>query len=184
MERAHRGSAAEMSHDNAALGDVSRELRQLARDVFVGESVKAVAADALLVEPLGQRVAVGDLWMAPMEGGVEAGDLGELRLPLQQGSDRAEIVRLMERRQPWQGLKPLDHSIVDKDRRAVVWTAMHHAVANRDGQASDLGAQELNDLAERGRHVGGLGRRPGLVDENFTFCVLGSEPWLDANPLD
>src|SRR5262249_6548357 len=184
MERAHRGSAAEMSHDNAALGDVRRELRQLARDVFVGESVKAVAADALLVEPLGQRVAVGDLWMAAMEGGVEAGDLGELRLPLQQGSDGAEIVRLMEWRKRRKSLESLDHGCVDQNRRTVIRTAMHHAVSDRDGQASDLGAQELNDLAERGRHVGGLGRRPGLVDENFAFCVLGSEPWLDANPLD
>ena len=61
MDRAHRGAATEMGDDHAALRNVRRQLRQLARDVFVRQPVEAVAADAFLVEALRQRVAVGDL---------------------------------------------------------------------------------------------------------------------------
>ena len=75
MDRAHGGAAAEMGDDHAALGNVGRHLRQPARDVFVGQAVKAVAAHALLVEAARERVAVGNLGMAAVEGGVEAGDL-------------------------------------------------------------------------------------------------------------
>ena len=64
--------------------------------------MKAVAAHALCIERLGDRVAVGDLGMAAVERGVEAGDLQQLRLARPDRPDRCEIVRLVqwsERRQ-------------------------------------------------------------------------------------
>ena len=61
---------------------------------------------------------------------------------------------------------------------------MHHAMTDRDGQASDLCAQELHDLAERRRHVARLRSRPGLVDEDVTLRALGDEVRLDADALD
>ena len=109
--------------------------------------MEAVTADAFLVELLWQRVAVGDFGMAAVKGRVEAGDLRKLRLSLQQGADGAEIVRLMERRERREGLKPLDNGIVDEDRGAVVGAAMNHAMTDGDGQASDLCAQKLHHLA-------------------------------------
>ena len=105
VDGAHGGAAAEMGDDHAALRNVGRQLRQPARDVFVGQPVKAVAADAFLVEALGQRVAVGNFGMAAMKCRVEAGDLRKLRLSLQQSADGAEIVRLMERRERREGLQ-------------------------------------------------------------------------------
>ena len=109
--------------------------------------MKAVAAHAFLVEALWQRVTVGNFGMAAVKCRVEAGDLRKLRLSLQQSADGAEIVRLMERRKGRKGLKPIDNGIVDEDRRAVVGAAMHHAMTDRDRQASDLCAQELHHLA-------------------------------------
>ena len=61
---------------------------------------------------------------------------------------------------------------------------MHDAMADRNRQGSDLGTQELHDLAERRRDVGDVGPRPGLVDEDFTLCALGDQVRMDADALD
>ena len=114
------------------LRNVRRHLRQPARDVLVRQPVKSVAAHAFLVEALWQRVAVGNFGMAAMKRRVEAGDLRKLRLSLQQRADRAEIVRLMERRERRESLKPLEHNIVDESRLAEVRAAMHYTMTHRD----------------------------------------------------
>jgi hypothetical protein len=98
--------------------------------------VKSVAADPILIELLSQRVAVGDLGVAAMEGRVEA-------LSARMGP------RLFGW---WRGaggesLEPLDHGVVDEDRSAVVRSAMHDPMSDGGGKASDLGTQELHDLA-------------------------------------
>jgi hypothetical protein len=61
------------------LSDVGRDLGQARRDVFIGEAVKAVAADALSMEMLRDRVIIGDGGVLAMEGGIEARDLGQPR---------------------------------------------------------------------------------------------------------
>ena len=85
-----------MGHDHAALCNVGRQFRQPARDIFVGQPVETVTADAFLVEPFGQSVAVGDFGMAAMKRRIEASDLRKLRLPLPKRANGAEIVRLVE----------------------------------------------------------------------------------------
>ena len=68
-----------MGHDDPFLRDVGRDLRQASRDVFVGEAVKAVAADALGMEMLGDGVVIGDGGVLAMERRVEARDLRQPR---------------------------------------------------------------------------------------------------------
>jgi ribosomal protein S28E/S33 len=41
-----------------------------------------------------------------VEGGIEAGDLRQVRLHLLHGADRGEVVRLMQRRQRHEGFQP------------------------------------------------------------------------------
>ena len=82
VDGAHGRAAAEMGHDHAALCNVRRQFRQPARDIFVGQPVETVTADAFLVEAFGQSVAVGNFGMAAMKRRIEAGDLRKLRLPL------------------------------------------------------------------------------------------------------
>ncbi len=94
-----------MSHDDAALGKVRRFLLEARSDVFVRQPVKAVAAHAIGIILVGQRIAVRDLGMAAMEGGIEAGHLQELRLTLHDGADRTHVVRLMQRRQRSEGFE-------------------------------------------------------------------------------
>ena len=88
-----------MGDDDAAAGDLGRHLGQALGDVFVGEAVEAVAADALVVERARQGVAVGVRGVAAVEGGVEAGDLRHVRVDLHREADRREVVRLVQRRQ-------------------------------------------------------------------------------------
>src|SRR5262245_22157245 len=122
--------------------------------------------------------------MAAVKGSVEAGDLGKLRLSLHQRADWPEIVRLVEGCERAEGLKALDHGGVDQNRSAVVRAAVHHAMANGDGQRSNLGAEKLHDLAQGRGHVGHLGGRPGLVDEDIALGALDDEVRPDADPLD
>ena len=74
-EGAHGGAATEMRNNDAALGNFGRDLAEPPRDVLVGKAVKSVAAHPLLIEGLGDRIAVGHLGMASMKSGVEAGNL-------------------------------------------------------------------------------------------------------------
>ena len=68
-----------MGDDHPAVRDLRRDARQAIGDVFVGQAVKAVAAHALGIEALRDRVVVRDRAMAAMKGGVEAGDLRQVR---------------------------------------------------------------------------------------------------------
>jgi hypothetical protein len=61
-----------MRDDNAAIGDFGRPLRQYRSNVFVGETVKAVAPDAFLIERIGQGEGLLDLRRGAVKGGIEA----------------------------------------------------------------------------------------------------------------
>ena len=86
-----------MCDDHAAAGDVQRDLAESLGDIFVGQAVKAVATDAFCVEPLRNRIVVGDRAVAAMKGGVEAGNLGQAWKTGEQRTNRRKVVRLMKR---------------------------------------------------------------------------------------
>ena len=69
-----------MSHDDALPAAISGATcgRRLAM-IFVGQAVESVAAHALRVEPLRDRIMIGDRAVAAVERGVEAGDLRQVR---------------------------------------------------------------------------------------------------------
>ena len=54
--------------------------------------MEAVAAYAVLIELLRKCVAVRDFRVAAMEGGIETGNLNQLRLSLPQRADRARLL--------------------------------------------------------------------------------------------
>jgi hypothetical protein len=146
--------------------------------------MEAVAANALLIELLRKRVVVREFRVPAMEGGIEAGDLRQLRLSLPQRADRAEVVGLVEWSQRREGLKPLERDIVDQNWLAVIRPAMNHAMADRSRQGSDLGAKELDDLAQGCGHIRRVSSGPGFVDKSFALHGLGREVGMDANALD
>ncbi len=99
MHRAQAGTAAEMGDQGAAAGQVAIALAQGDRLVLIGQSVKTVAAQATLPGIVGQRQHLLDHRHALVEGGVEAGDLGHLRVRGKQRIDRFERERLVQRRE-------------------------------------------------------------------------------------
>ena len=85
---------------------------------------------ALLMQPAGYGVVVRDLVVIAVKGRVEAGDLGQSRKFGKQGSDRRQIVGLMQRCKCRQPLETRDHTVVDQYGAVVVGTAMDDPMAN------------------------------------------------------
>ena len=113
-----------------------RDLAQASGDVLVGEAVESVATHPLGIERLGNRKAIGDLRMASVEGRIEAGNLQQVRLPLQDRADWAKIVGLVQRSERNEAFEPIDDRIADDGRLAVVRSAVHDAMADRGRQLS------------------------------------------------
>ena len=84
-----------------------------------------------------------------------------------------EIIGLMERSEADEVLEPFDYGVVDEHRLAVIRAAMHHPMADRRRQCSDLGAEKRDDLAKAAgrRHLA-----PGqsLIDQNLAATALGA----------
>ena len=92
--------------------------------------MKSVTANSLLVQPARYGVVVRDRVVAAVKGRVEAGDLRQSRKFGEQGSDRRQIVGLMQRRKCRQPLKARDHAMIDQYGAIVVGTAMDDAMAD------------------------------------------------------
>jgi hypothetical protein len=131
MERAHGGTAAEMSDNDTASCNFGRNLGQGFCNVFVGQPVKAVAAHAFVVKATGDRVVVGQSVVIAVKRGIEAGDLRKAWKIFQERADRRQVVRLMQRRQRCITLQPAHHVMVDQHRPVVVGTAVDHPMSNR-----------------------------------------------------
>ena len=67
-----------------------------------------------------------------MEGGIEEGDLRQVGPQLEDGSNRREAARLVQRREGCQLLQRLHHLAGQPDRRGEVSPAMHYPVTDRD----------------------------------------------------
>jgi hypothetical protein len=71
-----------------------------------------------------------------MKGRVEAGYLQELRLACPDGSDRGQVVGLMQRSERGKGVQPLEDHIVNDDGLAVLGAAVHDAMTDRRRQVA------------------------------------------------
>ena len=188
VDRAHAGAAAEMGDHDPALGDLRRDLGQHARDVLVGQAVEAVAADALVVEPAGQGEPVGELGMAAVERGVEAGDLRQLGLDRGDRADRrrgcAAGAAAPAGRAPRAWRAP-PASIAH--RRRVVDAAVHHAVADRRAARSSPSCSRSQPPSTRNELSVAAGRdRPASARSTSAapVGVLGDEARRGADALD
>ena len=174
-----------MGDDDAAGGDLRRDLGQAVGDVLVAEAVEAVAADALVVEGARQRVAVGVGRMVAVEGGVEAGDLRHLRgrSPSRGGSARgcsagaaaratgsARAGRGWPRRSAPDGRTP-----GRRGRRGGRWREARSLRASRARRGS------RRSPSGRSWH---LGRLVAAVDERGAGAVGGAQARPDADAVD
>ena len=127
---AHGSAASKMRHDHPAPGDFGCNARQGLCDILIGKTMKSVTANSLLVQPAGYGVVVRDLVVAAVKGRVKAGDLRQSRKFGKQGSDRRQIVGLMQRCKCRQPLKTRDHAMIDQYGAIVVGTTMDDAMAD------------------------------------------------------
>ena len=88
-----------MRHDNAAIGDFGRVLRQYRGYVFVGQAVKTVTPYAFLVKRVGQCEGLLDLRRSAVKSGIEARYLRQVGIEGHRHLDRREIVRLVKGRE-------------------------------------------------------------------------------------
>ena len=146
--------------------------------------MKAVAADALGMEALGNRVVVGDGGVLPMERGVEAGNLGQPRPVDHDRPDGLQIMRLMERRERDVALQAVENLLRHENGLIEVRAAMHDAVADCDRMDVKLVAQPRARRMQRGRNVGHCFRGIRSLDQNLAFGRLRGQVRLCSDTFD
>src|SRR5262249_49506892 len=95
----YTGSAAEVRDDDATVGDFRRDPRENGGDVFVGQTVKAIALNTGATDFARERDQLRDGGLAAMKTGIEAGYLRHTRHSMRDCVDRGEVIRLVQRRQ-------------------------------------------------------------------------------------
>src|SRR3546814_543414 len=76
--RAQARAVSEMRRDHPPIGKRPVDGSQLPGDIFVGQSMKSIAADSLLMQRAGEREPRGDLGLVVVKRGIETGDLGKV----------------------------------------------------------------------------------------------------------
>ena len=131
--------------------------------------MKAIAADALGIEMLGDGVMIGDGAVLAMERRVEARDLRQPRPVDHDRPDGRQIVRLMQRRERDVALEAVQHVFRHKNGLIEFRAAMHDAMADRDRMDVKLVAQPRARRVQRCRNVRHGFIRVGSLDQNLPF---------------
>ena len=80
------------------------------------------------------------------------------------GADGREIVRLMQRRQRHESRKLLQGLGRDQQRRGILRTTVHHAMADpHQLRADEAGTQERGDILQCLRVIADFRRAPSLI---------------------
>ena len=137
LHGAQAGAAAQVGDDGTAARGVAMALGQCQRHEFVGQAVKAVAAQAALPGVPGQGQHFFHIGQRVVKGRVEAGYLREIRQVLQQRADGFERERLVQWRQRYVAAQVFEHARIHAHRVGILGAAMHHAVRHgRDAVAA------------------------------------------------
>ena len=138
------------------------------------------------MESIASYAAVGDrpreckclchLGLGTVECGVEASDLRQLRRASQQGADRRQVVRLMQRCERNVLVQRRQHRRVDANRSAVLEPAVNDAVSNScQALLAELRAQEGDQMIERAIVPKLDAVAPGLLAQGLPVPILGDE---------
>jgi hypothetical protein len=132
VDGAQRGADAEVAGDDLQLAERALEyFGRLQRNVAVRGAVEAVAADAiLLVKVVGQAVEVGVGRQGLVEGGVEDGDMRQVRELLHGLADAVHIDRVVQWRKNRKGFDIGDDRRRDDHCAGELAAAMDDAVAD------------------------------------------------------
>src|SRR5208282_3802801 len=147
---AHAGTVAKMQHDNPAGGGFLVVGGQSLGDVLVGEPVESVASYAAVGDRPRECKCLCLLGLGTVECGVEASNLRQLRGAFQEGPDRRQVVRLVQRCERNVFRQRREHRRVDANRSAVLEPAVNDAMSNSyQALFAELRAQEGDQMIER-----------------------------------
>jgi hypothetical protein len=138
-------------------------------DVFIREAVKSVAADALGMEMLRDRIVIGDGWVLAMEGRIEARDLGQPWPVHHDRPDRRQIVRLVQRRERDIAFEAAENLLRDNNRLIEFRASVHDPVADRNWVDVTFIAKPPCRRVQRRRNVRHGLIRVGSLDQNLPF---------------
>ena len=128
-EVAHQWWYAQVGNDQALRQLTGMVVGNRSGDVFVGESVEAVALQAFVAVARRQRQTPRDRRLDGVECSIETRHLRQLRCRVGDRADRRQIVRLMVRRQRRQCIQLLEQGRSNQRRGVTRAAAVHHAVA-------------------------------------------------------
>ena len=120
-----------------------------------------------------------------MKRGVEARHLRQRRLALEQGSDRRQVVRLVQRRERLEGAQRVERLRVDAQRPVVGRPAVHHPMADADqAVACIVFTQHPEQVFERAFVAEPHTLAPRLFRHDACVGVLGDETRRGEEALD
>ena len=134
-ERAHAGAVAQMQHDGFARS-TRASISGSTDAMYSYDRPKAVADHSTFGNPLRQRERLCDRRLAAVKRGIEAGHLWNLWQPLEQCTDRYQVVRLMQRRKRYVLLQRCDNLRVDAHGFRIGEPAVHYPMAHADQSCS------------------------------------------------
>ena len=138
--------------------------------------MESVASYAAVGDRPRQCECLCDLGLGTVECGVEASDLRQLRRASQQGADRRQVVRLMQRCERNVLLQRRQHRRVDANRFAVLEAAVNDAMSDsREAMLAELRAQEGDQMIERAIMPKLDAIAPGLLAQDLPVPILGDE---------
>ena len=174
-----------MGNDNPPSRHVRVSFAQSGGDIIVGKSVEPVSPDSGIVQVSGQREALGHSRLAMMERSVEACDLRQPGRHGGDGTDRREIVWLVQRRQRTQRLQLVQHGIIDKRCVSKSSPAMEHAMPDRERLfTAKMRPHPVYEKAEQGLVVRLVPARPGLFCDDPAVRIFGDQVRHRADALD
>lgn len=136
MQGAETRAIAKMRHHYSLPGPFRPERGEAACDIFEREPMKAVAADAALLEMPGKGKTACRRPQAVMERRIEAGDLQHVWLQGFHDPDRRQTARLVQGCERRQGFQRRERLIVDYDWTGKIAATLHDAVSHGDKPAS------------------------------------------------
>ena len=173
-----------MGDNHPPCGDVGCHGGQALGDVLVREPMKPIAAHALGIGVLRDRVVISNGAAPVMKGRIETRNLRQLRKALRDRTDRRQVVGLMQRRQADILLQVREYAGIDQHGTRVFRSAVHDPVTDSHRLHLELLAQPGAGRLQSRRHIWNVVRLEAPVDELRPIGTTPAQAWLRADPVD
>jgi hypothetical protein len=174
-----------MRDNDTASCHVWRDLTQTFCDIFIGEAMKSVTADALRIQRFRDGISVSDFRVGSVKSGIETSDLRQIWVTLPSRADRRQIIGLMERGERSESLELVENDFVDESWFTIVQPSVYHTMPDGGRQClADLGLEKLYDSVQRFAQAIDLGCGPSLINKYLSFGAGHTQSRTHAHAVD